>query len=138
MLPQDFYSTQQIQNAQTGDTGSVYALVPSPYPNEEAAGIQRVMVWTTVHGSDGQMYGAWDWWLMSDCVAMPKADIPSGAFVVLVDCKGQEETALVLAAGFDQIAVMLSDGTTEWIALHHVKAIVKPAVALTNSNASIA
>lgn len=137
MLPQ-FSSSQSVQNAKTGDIGRIVAVVPSPYPNEEAAGISRVQVWTTVPGSDGQQYPMFDWWLINECIPVPNAAVPQGALAVIVNRDGQEETALVLATGYDEIAVMLGDGETIWIALSTVIRITTACVPLTNRDSKSA
>ena len=117
---------------QKASIGTIVAVVPSPYPNEEAAGINRVQVLTTVPGSDGKRYQAFDWWLIQDCIVLPHAPAAQGALALIVDIHGHEETALVMATGFDEIAVMLGDGVTYWISLSHVISVTTACVPMTN------
>lgn len=68
-VPQDFIP---VLNAVTGVIGVAVAMEASPYPAEEAAGIERLKVWAEVPGSGGVFYG-WDWWLLSDVALVTEA-----------------------------------------------------------------
>jgi hypothetical protein len=125
-----FAPSQKIQH-KNGSVGTAYAVVPSPYPNEEAEGVQRLMVWTEIPGAGGTFFG-WDWWKLDECIPLPDANVPQGALAVIVNRNGQEETALVMASGYDEIAVMLGDGELIWIALSTVISVTTACVPLTN------
>jgi hypothetical protein len=62
-----------VFNAKTDVLGLAVAIEASPYPAEEAAGIERLKVWAEVPGSGGIFYG-WDWWLMGDVAVVTPAE----------------------------------------------------------------
>lgn len=124
MVP-DFSSSQQVMNKTTGAVGTVYALVLSPIGIEDLDGISRLQVWTAIPGSDGT-YGGWDFWLMDDCAPVAVDDtIEQGADLTVVTRDGYERSAIALASGYGEMAVMYEDGATEWIPLANV-VIVHP------------
>lgn len=128
-----FETTQAVQHAATGQISFVYRVVPSPYVSEDLQGLSRVQVAVQVPSASGTLFQSWDYWRVEDCLPLPNAPIAAGATILLRDMRGALETATVLAAGFDDICVMFSDGLTGWVALTHV--VVQP---LTVSIALIA
>lgn len=62
-----------VLNTNTGVLGLAVVIEPSPYPAEEAAGIDRLKVWSEVPGSGGVFFG-WDWWLLSDVAVVTAVD----------------------------------------------------------------
>lgn len=54
-----------VLNTNTGVLGLAVVMEASPYPAEEAAGIERLKVWAEVPGSGGIFFG-WDWWRLEE------------------------------------------------------------------------
>ena len=66
MFPEN---TTLVYNTQTQALGLAVCIEASPYPAEEAKGIERVKVWAEVPGAGNEKFYGWDWWLMKDVVS---------------------------------------------------------------------